>query len=208
VKGSSPNLIGQFAWIKSGHKPVVSTSSYKQCEQLFLSSDLQFPSKKCGHLVAHSTGRMSSRPSIVIVPGAWHSPAHYARLAALLQGSGYPCVTVALPSVSDSPPPQAFEADVSAVRNALFGFVNDGRDVIAILHSYGGIPGSEAMRGLAKTERSAAGGDGGVVGILFIASMLVPQGESLFTARRLSDGGHPSYWDVQVRLVALVSLAF
>jgi pimeloyl-ACP methyl ester carboxylesterase len=147
---------------------------------------------------------MPSKPSIVIVPGAFHSPAHYARLAEHLQGLGYPCVTVALPSVGASPPVPTFVADVDAIRGAVLDVLHAGRDCIAVLHSYGGIPGCEAMRGLAKAERAQIAHEGGVLAILFIASLVVPEGNSLFAAR---GGAVPPEWDVQVRLWAFISFS-
>ena len=51
------------------------------------------------------------------------------------------------------------------------------RDVILIMHSYSGVPGSAAARGLGKSERTAAGKKTSVIGQIFITAMLIKGGD-------------------------------
>lgn len=54
-----------------------------------------------------------------------------------------------------------------------------GKDIVLVMHSYGGPPGSVAARGQSKTERKSRGLKGGVIGLVFIAALLAPEGASL-----------------------------
>jgi hypothetical protein len=47
------------------------------------------------------------------------------------------------------------------------------------MHSYGGIPGSAACKGLSKAERKKQSLKGGIVGLVYIASFALDQGVSL-----------------------------
>ncbi len=74
-----------------------------------------------------------AKPTIVIVPGAGHSPMHYKELATLLQQAGYPVSSPALPSIN----PQV-SADHSSATDAdflreciLLRLLEDGRRHLA-----------------------------------------------------------------------------
>ena len=47
------------------------------------------------------------------------------------------------------------------------------------MHSYGGIPGSAALNGLGKVEREKNGEKGGVVRLVYVASWILREGETL-----------------------------
>ena len=50
------------------------------------------------------------------------------------------------------------------------------QDVIVVMHSYSGIPGSQALEGLDKKSCEAKGLKGGVVRLVYIMSFIVPEG--------------------------------
>ncbi|KAL8964171.1 MAG: hypothetical protein Q9183_004640 [Haloplaca sp. 2 TL-2023] len=56
-----------------------------------------------------------------------------------------------------------------------------GKDVILAVHSYGGLPGAVAAKGLSKEERMADGKEGGIVGLLFICALVARTGDSLLS---------------------------
>lgn len=113
------------------------------------------------------------KPSFVCVPGAWHTPAGYDALIKLLQKDGYDAVAVSLPSVGCKPVTYDFSEDVEAIRSTVTKLSDDGKDVIPVLHSYGGMCGGQALEGLAKEERASKGLKGGVVRGMFQYSMVV-----------------------------------
>jgi pimeloyl-ACP methyl ester carboxylesterase len=122
-----------------------------------------------------------SLPTIVIVPGAWHSPAHFKQLSALFKQAGYPVSSSSLPSLNPSDPDTTTTtSDSTFIREQVLGpLLEKGTDILLVMHSYGGSPGSVAARGLSKVERMSGGLQGGVIGLVFIAALLAPEGASL-----------------------------
>ena len=47
------------------------------------------------------------------------------------------------------------------------------------MHSYGGVPGSSAARGLGKVQRVGEGKKGGVVGLIYVSGFVLPGGASV-----------------------------
>ncbi|TVY34264.1 hypothetical protein LSUB1_G007843, partial [Lachnellula subtilissima] len=56
---------------------------------------------------------------------------------------------------------------------------NAGRTVLAILHSYGGQVGSNALVGLSLSSRAALGLPGGIWQLVYLAGFAVPEGVSM-----------------------------
>lgn len=117
-------------------------------------------------------------PVVVIVPGSWHRPKHYQRLIDELEKSGYEAVGVTLPSVDSSPPVSSWQQDAEAVRQIILKYLDAGRDVITLAHSFGGVPMSEGVKGLGKQEREAQGLPGGVARLMYMCAMALPKGQT------------------------------
>lgn len=116
------------------------------------------------------------RPFFVIVPGASQNPAHYGYLSHLLQLAGYPVFLALLPSIGAAGKVSA-EDDTEYVRNNMLIPVLDHEehDVIIVMHSYSSVPSSAAAKGLGKAERAAQGKKTGVIGQIYISTLL-PRG--------------------------------
>lgn len=87
-----------------------------------------------------------------------------------------------IPSVNPAAPliPNAFEADVAAIRAALTEAIDTkGLDVVLVGHSYGTAPCLAAAQGLWKPGRERLEKKGGVVKVAIIAGPLVLTGESV-----------------------------
>lgn len=136
-----------------------------------------------------------SKPTVLIVPGAWHVPKHFEPLAEKLRHVEYHTVTLSLPSVGGDPPIDTFDEDVQVISNAVREIADARAECIVVLHSYAGVPGSEALQGLSKQERSAAGKPGGVVAIVFLSSFILLEGQRLFNPGQVN----PPHWEIQVR---------
>lgn len=124
-----------------------------------------------------------SNPTVVIVPGAWHSPWHYDKIIALFVEADYPVISSRLPSV-DSPNPKdvLVATDAAFIRETLLGpLIEEGKEIVLIMHSYGGSPGAAAAKGLSKTELSAESKKGGIIGLIFICALLAIEGDSLLS---------------------------
>lgn len=116
------------------------------------------------------------KPTIVFVPGAWHEPHVYDPVSNILQSQGYKTVAVSLPSVGASPPLGDFQPDVAAIRNSILSCVDAGSEVVVFAHSYGGVPASEAIKGLTKSDLQQQGKPGGVTHFVLCTAFLVLEG--------------------------------
>ncbi|PNY29236.1 Uncharacterized protein TCAP_00849 [Tolypocladium capitatum] len=126
---------------------------------------------------------MSRKPTLVFVPGAWHSPEVWSRVSSEIEARKheYKCVRVALPSTL-SHPAATFADDVEAVRDAIVAETTQGRDVVIVVHSYGGHVGNSAIKGLTRNTHDAApsakGSSGHVVGMAMVATGFTVTGVS------------------------------
>ncbi|TVY90584.1 hypothetical protein LAWI1_G007608 [Lachnellula willkommii] len=126
---------------------------------------------------------MASKPTIALVPGAWHTPAHFDALSSLLNAEGYPTASKQLPSVDTATPNTTTTQGDSQfiVDQVLTPLLDDGKDIILLVHSYGGSPGGAAANGLSKAERTAAGKKGGIIGLIYVAAFIAPNNISIHT---------------------------
>lgn len=122
-----------------------------------------------------------SKPTIVLVAGAWHLPKHYQPLLDWFASHGYPTASQKLPSVgAKDPTTKDVACDTAFVRDkVLLPELDSGRDVVLLTHSYGGCPGSAAAKGLSKAERLANGQKGGIVGLVYMCAFVAEEGDSL-----------------------------
>ena len=123
---------------------------------------------------------MASKPTIVLVHGAWHDVSCWDGIREQLSALSYPTAAVALVSPGSKPAVKSHLEDVAVVRKELERLIHgDGEDVVLVMHSYGGMAGAGAVEGLEKVRRNAEGQKGGVVDAIFIAAFLVDKGQSL-----------------------------
>ena len=125
---------------------------------------------------------MISKPTFVIVHGAWHPLSCYSTLVNSLQATGYPAMTISYPSLNTGDPFTATcAADSDSIRQQLISVMekDGGKNIVVIAHSYGGVPGSAGARGLGKSTRMKEGKAGGVIGLICMCAILVPEGTSL-----------------------------
>jgi hypothetical protein len=59
-----------------------------------------------------------------------------------------------------------------------------GNDVVVVVHSAGGVTGSEATKNLSKPERENAGKKGGVVRMVYLCAFAAPEGVGVYNATR------------------------
>ncbi|KAF2118950.1 Alpha/beta hydrolase fold-1 [Lophiotrema nucula] len=124
-----------------------------------------------------------SKPQIVLLPGAWHTPAHLVGLGKSLEEAGYTVHCNQLPSVgSDDNPPPDLTRDIAALQETVTTAIADGNDVLVVPHSWSGIIASSGLHGYGKKEREAKGEKGGVIRTAYMCAFLVPEGVSLLDA--------------------------
>lgn len=94
--------------------------------------------------------RNIGNPTIILVPGAWHKAELYAPLLNSLTRMRFPVVAPSLPSVGGTS--DNFDDDVRLIREAIAAEVLEGHDIIMVMHSYGGMVGSAAVKGYSEQE--------------------------------------------------------
>jgi alpha-beta hydrolase superfamily lysophospholipase len=133
---------------------------------------------------------MAKKPSLVFCPGAWHLPSCFTPTVDLLSAAGYNTSLVSLPSVGSElrgeEPLQNWDADVAAVRATVLSHVNRGEDVVLIVHSYGGLVGSEAAKGLDRKNRDKPG-QGAIVAMVYLAALALDVGQSILAGEETED---------------------
>lgn len=126
----------------------------------------------------------SQLPTLVFLAGAFADPSCFDPLTSRLQKAGYPFIYASVPSLNPSSPGDSSTAqDAAHVRNnVLLPLLEEGKDIIVIVHSYGGVVGGAAATGLSKAELSAEGKTSGILGLLYIVGNVVGNGQCLLEA--------------------------
>ncbi|KAH8669671.1 Alpha/beta hydrolase fold-1 [Tricladium varicosporioides] len=121
---------------------------------------------------------MSTNPTLILVPGAWHLPAYFSKIIPLLTSKSFTCIPFSLPSTNGTNTVTLLD-DITALRTVIIGETSEGRDVVLVVHSYGGAVGASALKGLTvpKGEKREEG-KGYVVGMAMLASGFGPSGSS------------------------------
>lgn len=119
---------------------------------------------------------MADLPTLLFIPGAWHQPACYDKVINIIQDhQNLKCTTIRLPSTAGNPL-ATFKDDVDAAREAISNETTQGRNVVVIAHSYGGMVGNSAIKDFTAPQASTATQPqqppttGYVIGLILIAS--------------------------------------
>lgn len=123
-------------------------------------------------------------PVIIVVPGAFGTPSGFDKLLPYLKDAGLSTHPGAYPSCNPASPSTATcQDDITSLRdNVLLPLMEQSKDVVVLAHSYGGVVGGAAAKGLDKKTRGAQGLPGSVIGLIYVAGNITLEGESLFEA--------------------------
>ncbi|KKA16592.1 hypothetical protein T310_9791, partial [Rasamsonia emersonii CBS 393.64] len=121
----------------------------------------------------------TSRPVFVFVPGAWHLPEAFDAIRGLMAQRGLETEAVTLTSVGAEPPTKGLHSDIAHVHSVLQRLADEGRQIVVIVHSYGGLVGAGAVEGLEYARRAQNGQKGGVIMLVYMTAFVVPKGKSL-----------------------------
>ena len=96
-----------------------------------------------------------------------------------------------------SNPSATFSDDIEAARNSITAETTQGRDVVVVVHSYGGQVGNSAIKGLVQQKQddslSAKDSSGHVIGLILLASGFTQTGVSFIDGL---GGKPPPSWKV------------
>lgn len=125
---------------------------------------------------------MSSKPTILFVPGAWHRSACYSPVIQKLQAQGYDTATAELASVGPVPGLQTWADDIANIEKELTALADAGKSIVVVAHSYGSLPAGEAVKGFLLRKREVEGKKGGVVHFVYVSAFVLPPDTSLMDA--------------------------
>ncbi|KAK3984058.1 hypothetical protein QBC44DRAFT_389642 [Cladorrhinum sp. PSN332] len=106
----------------------------------------------------------SSKPAILVIGGGWHTPDTYIQQADPGPGNCWTRGSLPSPSfIERSSPPTAGLAEGSAnIRSYARKILDVGKQVVVVMHSYGGQVGTNSLYGLGLKARAQAGLPGGI----------------------------------------------
>lgn len=77
--------------------------------------------------------------------------------------------------------------------------IEDGKDIVVLMHSYGGMYGSQAVQGLSKKEREQAGKKGGVIALIYVSAVTPVKGKTTLDMMGTDAKNLPPWVDYNVR---------
>ncbi|KAM3415142.1 hypothetical protein BST61_g10267 [Cercospora zeina] len=129
-----------------------------------------------------------SRPTIILIPGAWHVPEHFAQVRTELETAGYRCLGIELPANTSQPRVQRHLLNISddqqAIRKCIVSELDSSptTNVLIVTHSYSSIPGTAALVNLGVPTDEASPHKNGVVGVVIISGFLLSPGITMLEA--------------------------
>ena len=116
-------------------------------------------------------------PTILLIPGAWHTIAVFAPVAASLRSLGYSVQLHQLKSVGGY---GTLADDTAAIGELVASLADKSEDILLVPHSYAGAASAGIQKEYAKVHRKEQGKPGGIVGLVHIAAFLCPEGVDIF----------------------------
>ncbi|KAL9561043.1 hypothetical protein ACKAV7_014784 [Fusarium commune] len=98
-------------------------------------------------------------PTVVIVPGSFAPSKHYRVFTESLERHGIDSRVIDTPSVGKrgNIPPATMSDDADEITNVVSKLLDEGKEVVLMTHSYGGIPGTQSLSELSRKSREAEG---------------------------------------------------
>lgn len=127
----------------------------------------------------------SPKIAILLVQGSFQLPEAYGKLASALCSRGFLVVQPDLPSQTDHNCPGFAKRDLSDDSRAIETeakrlVIDEGKNVMVVMHSYGGLVGSNAIpEDLSLQSRRRAGFTGGISSLFYFATFVLDQGQSV-----------------------------
>lgn len=125
------------------------------------------------------------KPAIILVQGSFQLPEAYDKLASALRSRGFIVIHPRLPSLSGHESPDFAKQDLSDDSRVIGDVakrlvVDEGMNVLVVMHSYGGLVGSNAIpEDLSLKSRQQKGLTGGVFRLFYFAAFVLDQGKSV-----------------------------
>lgn len=119
------------------------------------------------------------------MPGAFGTPEGYDKLLPYFEEVGLPTAPGSYPSCNPADPSSATDLnDINVLReNVLLPLIDQqGKSIVILAHSYGGVVAGGAAKGLDLPTLRSEGHTTGIVGLIYVAGNITLEDESLFEA--------------------------
>lgn len=137
-------------------------------------------------------------PTILAVPGAWHTVESFEPIKKIFTEKGYRFVSQNAPGLHDAN--ATCQDDAESLRTKLLHpLIEDGKDIVVLMHSYGGMYGSQAVRGLSKKEQEQAGKKGGVIALIYVSAVTPVEGKTTLDMMGTDAKNLPPWVEYNVR---------
>lgn len=145
--------------------------------------------------------------TLVLVPGSFAPADIYSDFVEVLTKNGVETIVIDTPSVGrrEGKGPATMTDDVNAISKVVSPLLDQGKEVVLVAHSYGGIPTTQSLETLSQKARSAQGKSGGVRKIVYLTAVVLQVGTSNF---ELFGGIMPDFVSVTVSEFLSLSTAF
>jgi len=133
---------------------------------------------------------MADLPTLLLLHGSWHSYETWQRLTPLLNTKGYRTITPQVLFCGTEDPLTSIAPCISQIQDLIAAETGEGRNVVMVNHSFGGVVGCSAVNGFTATNpgRLAPDAKGKVIGIVQMCALTVPTGVSLLEFLRHGKG--------------------
>lgn len=140
-----------------------------------------------------------SKPTIILLPGAWHPPTVFTPLIKKLSDYGYKCIPLPLQATDQSEAVPSLQKDLDILHQTASKCIDEGEDVMVVGHSWSGLIAGGGLDGLAKKQRETEGKKNGVIRIAYLCAFCPVENVSLIEAFA---GEEPEFYDVQVSFMS------
>jgi hypothetical protein len=125
-----------------------------------------------------------TKTHFVLIHGAYHQQWHFQLLKQRLEDAGYGVSAPQLPSAGTNSARVGLDQDVAIAKEAFETAATDADRVIGVFHSYGGVPGSDAVAQLTDNTKAK------ISRLVYLAAFVIEQGTAIMTPT----GGRPAPW--------------
>src|SRR5450756_584986 len=99
----------------------------------------------------------SSKPRIILLPGAWHPPTVFNPLVNRPNTYGYKCYPLSLQAANQSGAVPSLQKDLDVSHQVVTKCLDFGEDVMVVAHSWSGLIAGGGLDGLGKIQREKRG---------------------------------------------------
>ncbi|PSN69231.1 alpha/beta-hydrolase [Corynespora cassiicola Philippines] len=121
----------------------------------------------------------ATKPILVLVPGSFSQLNSYTKAIDPFRAKGYELEAVTLPTTGKKPGPlPTMYDDAAQIAGVVERLADEGKDIVLVGHSYGGIPVSQSIKGLSKQDRVKQGKKGGLVRVAYLTALVPDVGQA------------------------------